>query len=118
MGILSGFILFVLLVPLVILCRICTTSASNRNLEERLTNLRRDSFARQTDYEVLFTAQNKSYTSTKIGRESIYYAREEVVRRGLDPDKPIDETVKGYPTSSYNYVLVRSHVRKKSLRRR
>jgi hypothetical protein len=74
----------------------------------------RKSLLEDTDYKLLIIAQNRGFLprTQEIVREILW-------QRGVNPNRPIDETVNGYPKDSLlPRVHVRSHFRKKSFRRR
>jgi hypothetical protein len=112
--VLSGIFFVVLMIFLVPVYWVLSRYATKRTLRQWRDNsddLIRKTLSSRSDYDTLAVAQMSD--DSKIDHRWKELAREEAVRRGLDFNKPIDPSVRGYPIPIERPIRVQSHNRRR-----
>jgi hypothetical protein len=113
--ILFGFL--VIAIPSFLLLSRYATRRTIRQGKKDGDDLTRKTLSLETDYRILWIAKMDDEMNKGFGPRFRELAREEALRRGLDHNKPIDPSVKGYPVAVEKPVQVKSFYRRRPRRR-
>ena|SRR5256885_1423394 len=113
--ILVGFL--VIAIPSFLLLSQYATWRNDRQRKKENDALTRKTFSKESDYQILWAAKMDDEMMKSFGARYRELAREEALRRGLDHNKPIDPSVKGYPVFVEKPVQVKSFSRRRPRRR-